>query len=568
MSASILSVIMGQSASGNIAAIFAAGSQGVWYDPSDFSTMFQDDAGTVPVTAAGQSVGKMLDKSGFDNHLIQATSGNRPTLEQDPLGYYYLSFDGINDVLEAPVSFAATDEVTICSSFKCSVAGDHSVMSFGSVTSEAGSFDFGTYLGGAILYRSGVTPFGARATATVGASAVTVSATCNLSGATHAAENPTLRIASSQFTLTDYGSADTGGGNFGTYSFKLGSGLSPFDGRVYGAMIFDRILSAGNINTVEYFNNQKVGLLAPNIYSDSAVFTPATTYNYGSTFSSFDVRTDAVDFFVAITAPLFDYYPTYAAIGVYVGGVFNQQIDTTISTMKEYYISLSAGTKDVSFVNSLQTSNTGIKGSFVTSVRANAPMVKTSGVVSGCTLFYGDSITSGSDAAPITENAYVIQVRGSFAGSPRVAAESWGGRSLYEDCVDAPARAAFVAKISAYSPAVFWMAIGTNDYGLNLWTAANFGTAYAATLDVLHTAMPDLIIYCQTPIDRAVETANGLGSTTGDYRTAIATAVSTRTSYCTLVDGTTFMTLAEIPDGVHPNTAGHDLYAAAVIAVL
>lgn len=44
-------------------ALFAAGEQGVWYDPSDFSTMFQDAAGTTPVTAVEQPVGLMLDKS-------------------------------------------------------------------------------------------------------------------------------------------------------------------------------------------------------------------------------------------------------------------------------------------------------------------------------------------------------------------------------------------------------------------------------------------------------------------------------------------------------------------------
>lgn len=46
-----------------IKALFAAGEQGAWYDPSDFSTMFQDGAGTTPVTAVGQSVGLILDKS-------------------------------------------------------------------------------------------------------------------------------------------------------------------------------------------------------------------------------------------------------------------------------------------------------------------------------------------------------------------------------------------------------------------------------------------------------------------------------------------------------------------------
>ena len=43
--------------------LFLAGEQGVWYDPSDLSTLFQDAAGTTPVTAVEQPVGLMLDKS-------------------------------------------------------------------------------------------------------------------------------------------------------------------------------------------------------------------------------------------------------------------------------------------------------------------------------------------------------------------------------------------------------------------------------------------------------------------------------------------------------------------------
>jgi hypothetical protein len=39
------------------------GTSSYWLDPSDFSTMFQDPAGTTPVTAVGQSVRLMLDKS-------------------------------------------------------------------------------------------------------------------------------------------------------------------------------------------------------------------------------------------------------------------------------------------------------------------------------------------------------------------------------------------------------------------------------------------------------------------------------------------------------------------------
>ncbi|MEN9924071.1 MAG: hypothetical protein RL268_197 [Pseudomonadota bacterium] len=41
---------------------FTSGGQGVWYDPSDLTTMFQDHQGVTPVSGAGQTVGLMLDK--------------------------------------------------------------------------------------------------------------------------------------------------------------------------------------------------------------------------------------------------------------------------------------------------------------------------------------------------------------------------------------------------------------------------------------------------------------------------------------------------------------------------
>ena len=43
--------------------LFSTGAEGVWYDPSDLSTLFQDATGTKPVTANGDPVGLMLDKS-------------------------------------------------------------------------------------------------------------------------------------------------------------------------------------------------------------------------------------------------------------------------------------------------------------------------------------------------------------------------------------------------------------------------------------------------------------------------------------------------------------------------
>ncbi|GGW22795.1 hypothetical protein GCM10011452_06870 [Gemmobacter lanyuensis] len=67
-----------------IPATIFAGRQGIWLDPSDFGSMFQDVAGAVPVTAVGQSVALIRDKSGRGNHATQATASRRPVLTRRP----------------------------------------------------------------------------------------------------------------------------------------------------------------------------------------------------------------------------------------------------------------------------------------------------------------------------------------------------------------------------------------------------------------------------------------------------------------------------------------------------
>jgi len=74
----------GRSGGFSIADLFASSEQGAWYDPSDLSTLFQDSAGTTPVTTAGQPVGLMLDNSGNGNHAVQATAAARPTYQTSP----------------------------------------------------------------------------------------------------------------------------------------------------------------------------------------------------------------------------------------------------------------------------------------------------------------------------------------------------------------------------------------------------------------------------------------------------------------------------------------------------
>ena len=59
------------------AMLFTGGTVGAWYDPSDYTTLFQDSSGTTPVTAVEQPVRLMLDKSQglvLGSELVTTTS--------------------------------------------------------------------------------------------------------------------------------------------------------------------------------------------------------------------------------------------------------------------------------------------------------------------------------------------------------------------------------------------------------------------------------------------------------------------------------------------------------------
>jgi hypothetical protein len=79
-------------------------SPSAWYDFSDLSTLFQDTAATSPVTADGQSVARVNDKSGNGRHLTQATAGFRP-LYKTSGGLSWLESDGVDDVLKPATQF-------------------------------------------------------------------------------------------------------------------------------------------------------------------------------------------------------------------------------------------------------------------------------------------------------------------------------------------------------------------------------------------------------------------------------------------------------------------------------
>lgn len=84
--------------------LFTASDTGGWYDFSDTGTLYQDSAGTTPVTATGQNIGRVVPKvgSGAGFNFTQSTSSARPVYTLNS-GQGYALFDG-GDWLDSGLS--------------------------------------------------------------------------------------------------------------------------------------------------------------------------------------------------------------------------------------------------------------------------------------------------------------------------------------------------------------------------------------------------------------------------------------------------------------------------------
>jgi hypothetical protein len=78
---------------------------GAWYNPTDITTLFQDESGNIAVTAPGDVVGYMVDITGNGHHAVQVDPAKRPTYRQDANGKGYFEFTD-TQYLETPLNQA------------------------------------------------------------------------------------------------------------------------------------------------------------------------------------------------------------------------------------------------------------------------------------------------------------------------------------------------------------------------------------------------------------------------------------------------------------------------------
>ena len=248
-----------QSFSQLIKKLFANNEQGFFYDPNDLSTMFQDSAGTVPVTGVGQPVGLIRDKSGRNNHAFQTASASRPILRKNAVtGANYLEFDGSDDFLRTNnIDFTGTDKVSLFAGVrKLSDASVGTVVESGSnYTSPRGGFVINAPLSTA-SYGAGISGVsGSVSTGNISGYAAPNSAILSLkSDLSKEISTDQLKV---RINATDktYSSANTAqGGNFANTTIHIGrrNGTTfPFNGHLYSLIGVGKLVSDSETLAIE-----------------------------------------------------------------------------------------------------------------------------------------------------------------------------------------------------------------------------------------------------------------------------------------------------------------------------
>jgi hypothetical protein len=219
--------------------LFQSGEQGVWYDPSDLTTLFQDDAGTTPVTSDGDPVGLMLDKSGNGNHATQSVSASRPTYRNDGT-LHWLEGDGIDDMLVS-ANFGLSQPLSITVG---AVANNSSDFILDGLVTNSSSL---ITTAGTIRLRAGVNllnnvPF------TLGQKTV-IKAVID-------GENSEIGFNNDTSTTGNAGPSDMEGVTL----MSGGGGTNYLDGNIYGVVVVDRVITSGESSNTTSYMAEKAGV--------------------------------------------------------------------------------------------------------------------------------------------------------------------------------------------------------------------------------------------------------------------------------------------------------------------
>lgn len=240
------------------AALFTGSVAGVWFDPSDMSSMFQDAAGTTPA-AVDAVVGRINDKSGNGKHATQAVTARKPILRQDG-ALYYLEFDGVDDGLQTPaVNFAATNKVSLFTGVR-KLTDTTSMLVELDTTATAGHFRLVASTVWNAICRGTVGDVGRKTSVLLGANTSVLSVTHDLAGLDADLTTDLRRNAALDEAAISGSTA--GNRNFLNSPLYLGSRADSslfFSGRLYGLIVMGRMASSAEIVANETWLNGRTG---------------------------------------------------------------------------------------------------------------------------------------------------------------------------------------------------------------------------------------------------------------------------------------------------------------------
>lgn len=242
--------------------IFTGGHKGIVIDPEVLSSMSQDTAGATPVTAAGQPVGRILDRSGNALHPVQATAAAKPTYQLDGSSRPLLRLDGVDDKITTPSFDWLTDAMTVIAAFRKNLDTPRgNIANFGSagvngiwqLCAPGGPDKVISIVKGTVQ-------------STAATTSVTYSAPISMvltNTADISADSIVLRVNGTQVATS---TADLGTGNFSNQAIRIGESPAATlfaNGDLYGLMAVNRVLTATEIGFVERWMALKSGVTLP-----------------------------------------------------------------------------------------------------------------------------------------------------------------------------------------------------------------------------------------------------------------------------------------------------------------
>lgn len=219
-----------------------------WYDFSDVATLFTDSARTAPITADGNVIGGVTDKSGSGNHLAQMTTGNKPLYKTNiQNGLSAALFDGADDFLSLAGTIGIGNNVTFFLVVRQNSAATQRNTIFGqnntanAMQVELGSLGSSQYSFGTIVPGSFVANASSGSASNKARLWVYVR---NGAGANHS-----IYCDQNAKTLVD-NTADSYTANSSQELGRRASGSQLFSGYLFDVLIYTETLSATDINRV------------------------------------------------------------------------------------------------------------------------------------------------------------------------------------------------------------------------------------------------------------------------------------------------------------------------------